>query len=207
MSLLLALLACDGGVTVDSGKPPGGNDTGDTADSGDTGETGETGDTNDSGETGETGDTGETGTPQEGLLGRVGEADVSTRAYSGWEEMYLIGDSGDGDDVCRIRVTFGSSSARTDCALCDWAFDLEVTEASIVSEADPGCLATLGYDSSTVGGLVGTTVSYGYIAEYYGHTQMLVSWDGTDWVPTSFCAYDMATGTFTYDWEDGLVSY
>lgn len=201
MLLTLLLLGCPSKDTVPL------DDTGDTADSADTAETGETGETGDTNDSGETGDTGETGTPREGLLGRLGEASVSTRSYDGWEEMYLIADSGDGDDVCRIRMTYGESTARTDCALCDWAFDLTVVDASIVADTDPGCLATLGYDSSTVGDLVGTTVSYGYIAEYYGHTQMLVSWNGSEWVPTSFCAFDQKTGTFTYDWEDGLVSY
>ncbi|MBT3220570.1 MAG: hypothetical protein HN348_15905, partial [Proteobacteria bacterium] len=117
----------------------------------------------------DTDDTDDTDTVAQGMSGIDGGADCDGLTYDGWEELFLIGDEGKGDDICRLQVELDSVGVpRADCDICTWAFDLEVTAASIVVESESGCAAYLGIDSSNVGNLVGTTRAYGYTPNYFG---------------------------------------
>ena len=157
---------------------------------------------NDSGESGES--AGDTATPQQGLAGRRGSGNVSDD-YQGVEESYFVADRGDGTDVCRVSYVLQSVGERPDCGAgedtCDWAFDIELSAAALVGEADPGC-AGVGIDPLAFDGLV---VSYGFIADYYGHTSVLVVELEGVWTATSFASF--RGEAFEYDWEYGLVDY
>lgn len=192
--------ACDGKEPSDTG-----GDTGDTqGDSADTADSGDSGDTADSGDSA---DTGDSGTGQSGMVGHLGMATADTTSYSGTEEWYLIADDGEGDDVCRIRTTLTNvGQPRTDCADCLWAYDLVVSAPEIVAESGPGC-TVFGYDATNINDLNGTMVSYGYNPDYYGHAQVLATFDGSEWRVVTFAAWDEATGALTYDWQDGIQDY
>lgn len=180
--LLLACTAPDG----DSGK---GTDA--TADTGDTGDSGVTQDTSGTGDSTDT-----STTPQaQGLVVRTGAATANTEGYEGWEELAFIGDEGDGDDLCRVRYQLSSIGARTDCADCTWAHDLGLAEITMVTETT--CPAGFPPPEST-------TRSYGYIAEYFGHANVLAEDAGAGWSATSFADWDETSGAFDYEIEDGL---
>lgn len=181
---LLLLLACTSADSADDTKS--GSDT----DSGlvDTAETGETGDT----------DSGNHGT---GQVGVTGTATADAAGYAGTEDWYFIADSGDGEDVCRIRYTLTGVTARTDCDDCSWAWTLEVSDAEVVTDA--GCAESVGVDATTVGSLDGTTTGYGYIASYYGHADVLAVDEDGQWVVETFAAWDEGTSAFSYDWNQG----
>lgn len=190
-----------------TGKDEGADTGGDTANTTDSGETADTTDTGETADTTDTTDTGDSGTTGSGLVGRIGTATADASSYDGTEEWYLISEDGKGEDVCRIRTTLTNVGApRTDCADCLWAHDLVVSAPEIIAESGPGC-AVFGYDASTIGDLDGTTVSYGYIPEYYGHAQVLAVDDGTRWNVVTFAAWDDATSAFSYDWQDGIQEY
>ena len=125
----------------------------------------------------------------------------------GTEEYYFIADSGEGADVCRIGVTLASEASRTDCDWCDWAFDLVIDDATLMAEDEPGCEATLGISSDAVSSLNGTTVSYGYCSDYYGHAKVFfVEIDGV-WTAVANASWDEKTETFSYDWQSGFAAY
>jgi len=205
LPLLLTLVGCDGKepiITDDTGA-----DTGDTEDTVDTGETGDT----DSAETGETGDTA---ADRYGAIGRLGGAIVvGTDSYVGTEEWYFIGDKGDGDDICRIRVNLTNvGDPRNDCEAggdtCNFAFDLVASNATIVNETDVGCAGTFGYDTTTVSDLDGSMVSYGFLHAFYGHADVLMVYTETEgWTAGTFATYDETTEEFGYDWQDGYANY
>lgn len=202
---LLLLVACPGGD----------KETGDTADTQDTQDTTET-DTSESDtaetDTGET-DTEETDTAQErmGLAGRLGTHTADASSWEGTEELYFIGDEGEGADICRLQLSFSSDSPnallRDDCDVylgaCDFAWDLEIVAAEIVAESDVGCAGTWGTPESWVG----QVVSYAYVSEYYGHAQVIMVDEGKGWDAVSFAFYDDEAKLLTYDWEDGERPY
>ena len=143
-----------------------------------------------------------------GLSGRSGEATVDVETFAGFEEMYFVADQGLGDDVCRVHYDLTSTGVRDDCDDCDWAFDLVSDNAAIVAESDVGCSAVFGIDAANVGELDGTTVSYGYIAEYFGHASVLTQYtQGGSWEVVGFAAFDGATGALEFDLEDGFFPY
>ena len=189
LCMLALLVACSGDPTDDTGGAEAGGDDGGTADSGDDGG-------NDGGEAG----TDDGGSGMQGLAGKAGDATVLSGSFSGLEDRYLIGDEGNGVDICRISTTLTSTAERTDCDDCAWAFDLTVSNAAVAAESGPGCPT----DGSE---LNGTTISYGYIPEYLGHANVLAVDTGNGWAPVDNATYDAKSGFFTYDWQDGYVSY
>jgi len=144
-----------------------------------------------------------------GLAGKLGAATALAGTYDGYEELYFVAEKGAGDDVCRIHYTATSVAERTDCVDCDWAYDLRFTGPSITAETDVGCLPTLGYDADSVNDIDGTSMAYGYIAEYFGHAQVMTLYtEATDsWDVVTFASWDAVTGEFSYDWEDTFYPY
>lgn len=189
--MLNLLLACT--ASPDAADPSSDTGQGDTVD--DTG--GDSG-----GDTG--GDTDTGSAALQALSGLRGTATVGA-AYAGEETRYVIADRGEGEPLCQLAYALTSTATREDCegagAACDWAFDLVVSGATVEAEAEPGC-AAFGLE---VAALEGSTVGYGFVADYHGHTSVLMVDIAGAWTATSFA--DFAGGAFSYDWELGLVDY
>lgn len=143
------------------------------------------------------------------LVGFLGLAEVVNGQYVGEEDWYFVAQEGNGDDVCRIRYLLRSTQSRTeDCVDCDWAYDLEISDATIVSDNDIGCEAALGFDDLSIDSLNGMVVSYGYQAAYVGHEEVLMVENDDDlWSAVCFASFDEETHVFSYDREDGFVGY
>jgi len=159
---------------------------------------------------------------------KVGVADVTYETYSGTEEwVYCPEDTlydaaksvcydldGPLDAFCRVLTDVESTAVRTDCKDCnepDWitklpgfAFDLEVSNAQITAETGPGCSVFL----SSVADLDGSTMSYGYTSDYFGHAQVLFMYNpDSGWEAQNFAHWENKTGEFGYNWPLGTVSY
>ena len=228
---LIALLAgvslagCSGGEkpggdgdTADGGTTGGGTTDGGTTDGGSTGG-GSTGGGTTGGGTTDGGATGGSDTGPEyllGLYGAQGSADVVPGlAYSGTESVYLIADEGDGEVVCQVSYDLNSTGLRDDCEECicaeddcgSFAFDLEVSGVHVTAESGPGCEA-LGLDEAALAELEGSTLSYGYNGDYFGHAAVLI-WEDPKlgWTVVAFAELDPETGAFTYNWERGYYEY
>lgn len=146
-----------------------------------------------------------------GVCGTSGEGTVMSGDFSGFEDVYLIGDEGLGDDVCRIRFTLTTVGAPvTSCDTCEFAFVLERGAPSVVVDADGACAnSALDMGAAGIEAMIGTTVSYGYVSEYVGHSNVLMLLDdATDtWQAVAFASYDDTTGAFLYDRRDGFCGY
>ncbi len=140
------------------------------------------------------------------LLRYEGSAMVDAGSYAGDEILVLEADEGAGDELCRVSYTLTSTAQRDDCAVCDWAFDLVLSDPTIVYESGVGC-GPFGYAAEDVAALDGEPRSYGYAEEYVGHASMLLAHDGSLWEGLSFATYVPETGDFSYGWEAAYVAY
>jgi hypothetical protein len=148
------------------------------------------------------------------LLGFSGQAVGGFDGYQGTEDWYFVAEEGDGEDICRIRYTLTSGDARPDCpdnghAGCIWAWDVTLSDSTIVAESGIGCEGALGVTADTVGDLDGTTMGFGFNPDYYGHAAVLIRdhGDGNGWFVATFASWDEDEGTFTYQWDQGWVEY
>lgn len=183
-----------------------GSDELEPVDSGSIDDTSVPADTSDSAEESDSGGS-DTGEEQIGLLGKIGSAMVTDAGFEGTEDLYFIADYGQGEDICRIRYTLTTIGPRTDCAECEWAYDLLLSGPELIAEMEPGCLATVGVEGSDVGVLDNQVVSYGYNPDYFGHISVLFVLQDGVWGPVDHGAWDQNKGTFVYDWQSGYQSF
>ena len=123
-------------------------------------------------------------------------------AYAGTEAV-VFSDAESGEQLCRVEVTLASTETRSDCAECDWAFTVTVTDANAAGDV-AGCAAVGWGDAAAA---VGTTRGYGYVALYFGHAPVLMAESGGAWGPVGYAAYDAATGALDYDIDGGYQPY
>lgn len=140
------------------------------------------------------------------LLGYEGAAVVDAGSYAGTEVLVIEADEGMGGELCRVSYALTSTAARDDCDACAWAFELVVSDVTIVYEGGVGC-GPFGYSTDDLVALDGSTRSYGFAEEYIGHASMLMVHDGNLWQGLSFATFIEETGDLSYGWDDAYVSY
>ena len=146
--------------------------------------------------------------PGQAVVTREGEALVTPGvSYTGAENFVVKGFYGDGDEICVIHTTLMSTAVRSDCALCEFAFDLVRSGSVVVTDVDGACLTVVGVDASTVSTLDGDVLHYGFESELAGHSPALMTYLNDDWVPATYAEYDDVTDVFTYDWSEGYYPY
>jgi hypothetical protein len=192
--LLVAMAACESTTDTADTTPSDTQDTSSDADSDADADTDT--DTDADADTDTDSDTGQL----LGVKGRAGAATVSESSYVGTEELYFAPEEKTTERICSIVYDLNAVGSRWDCKECSWAFALRVSNAHVASETDPGCLATLGLDASTVDSLNGTVYGYGYNPLYYGHAQVLEVYQDAAWTVVTFASIDEKTGAFGYDW-------
>ncbi|MFH1463716.1 MAG: hypothetical protein ABIO70_04945 [Pseudomonadota bacterium] len=147
----------------------------------------------------------DTDVPQS-MVGYDGEAIAGYDGYDGHEEHFKKADEGAGDDICRVRYELhAKGDPRTDCPDCDWAWDLELTAASIAAESGEGCEGAFGITAENVGGLDGTSFAIGFVSDYYGHGHLFMRDEGEGWAIADWANWDEESGEFSYQWNIGLV--
>ena len=140
------------------------------------------------------------------MLSFSGTAVVDPVSFAGEEELTVVADEGAGDELCRVTYSLHSTGGRADCTECDWAFDLEVSDAVIAAESDVDC-ATFGYGADEVAAMNGTTRAYGFAAEYIGHASTLMVHEGGVWQGQCFATFVEGTGDLSYSWDDAYLDY
>jgi hypothetical protein len=154
--------------------------------------------------------------PLIGVCGQRGAGTVTTGAYSGWVEFYLAGDGGFGDEVCVVR--FGvtrvgaapsgcdNPTAGVDCA---WTHQVRLGNPEVVVDVDGACgNSELALDAARIASLDGWQVAYGFVSEYAGHVNVLMTREATgDWEPFGAATWDPDTGAFYFDHRVGYCGY
>ena len=72
-----------------------------------------------------------------GLTGHKGEVVVDPLSWLGVESWYFTADKGMGDDLCLVTWDSTSTAVRSDCAQCDWAFDVVWTDPRVEIDEAP----------------------------------------------------------------------
>ena len=132
------------------------------------------------------------------MYGWKGEADVSpSTSYSGWEQFYIT-DVSTGENYCVHEWDFDNTAVLTDCADCDWAFEVTGTNGAIAE----GDCAQSGAPESTAG-----PYNYGYgQIDYNGNAyDVLFYGAGGSWGYVALASFDGST--FVYDWLYGYAYY
>ncbi len=175
-----------------------------------------------SGGSGATGNTGAGGSdPVEytevGVCGQRGQGTVNAGEFSGYEEFYIIGEEGFGDDVCVVRfdvTRVGAAPAGCDDPTADreclWTHLVQYDNPQIITDVDGVCAnSELGFDAARTAEVDGSQAAYGFVSEYAGHNSVLMRHDPATetWDPFGNATWDPDTGAFRFDKRDGYCNY
>ncbi|MCB9690098.1 MAG: hypothetical protein H6735_33965 [Alphaproteobacteria bacterium] len=151
----------------------------------------------------------DTDTSTSGLVTGSGTAVVTT-TWAGTEEisvLELVDDTTTGTVLCQVSYELTSTGLRSDCAQCDFAVDLVIGNASVDTDVNGACLASLGVDAATIASWNGQPKAYGYIAEYFGHAEVYVEYDGAEWNTKGYASLDTVTHELSYSWEGDVLTW
>ena len=162
---------------------------------------------------------GEPGFSEEGVCGRRGRSTVtSTDTFEGYEEFYIIGDEGFGDDICIVRfdiVRVGEAPEGCDQFAgaqdeCLWTHLVEYQNPSVELDENGVCAnSELGLDAEAIAEIEGSQVAYGFVSEYQGHNSVLLKHNAQNeqWIPAGNATWDEETSAFRFDARDGACRY
>lgn len=168
---------------------------------------------------GEGGAAGESGFTRVGVCGQRGEATVDTEeTFEGFQEYYIIDDSGLGDDICVVRFDVErAGDAPGGCEMfagqqdeCLWTHLVELKNPMITLDENGVCEnSELGLDAAALMEIDGSQVAYGFVSQYAGHNSVLLKYDDSSetWVPNGNATWDPETGAFRFDRRDGFCNY
>ena len=154
---------------------------------------------------------------EEGVCGQRGRSTVDADSFEGYEEFYIIGDKGFGEDICVVRFDVkrvgpgpegcDDPTADVDCL---WVHEIEYSNPSIVTDVNGVCAKSdLGLDAEAIAEIDGKRVVYGFVSEYVGHNSVILQWDGATmmWGPAGNATWNEDDGSFRFDNRDGTCNY
>lgn len=166
---------------------------------------------------GSAGSAGTTAFSEVGVCGERGQSTVSTTSFVGFEERYLIGEEGLGEDICVVRfdvTRVGAAPGGCDDPAagvdCLWTHRVTFSNPSIVRHVGDVCAnSELALDDAAIAALDGLQVAYGFVSEYAGHASVLMKYEeasGT-WDAYGNAAWDPENSAFRFDHRDGFCGY
>jgi hypothetical protein len=148
-----------------------------------------------------------------GVCGQRGRATANATAYDGYEELFMIGDSGLGVDVCVVRFDVKRVGAAPDgCTDCMWTHLVEYSNPSVMTDTNGACAnSDLALNATAIAAIVGSRVGLGFAPMFQGahgsarmkYFDAMMTWDvsgNATWDPTM-------NDLFRYDNRDGLCNY
>ncbi len=200
-----------GGTSGQGGSPGGSSGT-----AGKGGSSGTAG--SDMPEGGSSGDAGGSGEPLVGVCGLRSAGTVTSDAFETYEELYLLGDEGFGEEVCVVRVEVvrvgdappGCDEMAGQQDECLWTHQVEYRNPEVLLDENGACAnSDLGMDAAAVAALDRTQKAYGYVFEYQGHNSVLMiySEESSLWEPDVNAGWTESTGDFQFDRRDGFCNY
>ena len=143
---------------------------------------------------------------------------VTTEDFESYEEFYLAGEEGLGDDVCVVRVDVvrvgdappGCDEMAGQQDECLWTHLVEYQNPEILLDEGGACAdSDLGLDAAAVAALEGKQIAYGYVFEYQGHNSVLMTYneETSTWEPGVNVGWTESTGAFEFDRADGFCNY
>lgn len=146
-----------------------------------------------------------------GVCGARGQSPVNADSFEGYEEFYLIGEDGFGEDICVVRFdVVRAGEAPGGCEDCAWTHTVEYRNPQITTDVDGVCASSeLGFDSERIGEIDGSQAAYGFVYEYSGHVSVLMKYDDatSTWGPNGNATWSEETGELRFDRRDGFCGY
>lgn len=157
-----------------------------------------------------------------GVCAERGQASVDASTFDGWEERYIISDSGFGTDAerpCVVRFALkrvgdaphGGACMDTLAKKCEWTHLVEYSNPQVLADAAGACAASeLALTSDAIAKLVGSRAEVGFAAQYAGAhgSARLVYFAATQsWDVAGNASWDATTGKLTYTFRNGLCGY
>src|SRR5262249_15146015 len=120
-----------------------------------------------------------------GVCGQRGMGTVDADSFDGWEEFYIIGEEGFGDDICVVRFDVKRAGAAPDgCddpaadVDCLWTHEVQYSNPQVMTDMNGVCAKSdLGFDAAAIAEIEGSRVAYGFVSEYVGHNSVLLTYD------------------------------
>ncbi len=157
-----------------------------------------------------------------GVCAERGQATVTASSFDGWEERYIISDSGFGADAerpCVVRFALervGDAPHASGCmdtlsTKCEWTHLVEYASPQILADVDGACSQSeLALTSEAIAKLVGTRIEVGFAREYagaHGSSRMKYFDSMQAWDVAGNAGWDVTTGKLTYTFRDGFCGY
>ncbi len=152
-----------------------------------------------------------------GVCGQRGMGTARTDSFEGYEEIYIIGEKGFGDDICVVRFDVkrvgagpegcDDPAAEVDCL---WVHEVEYSNPTVMTDTNGVCAKSeLGLDAAAIAEIDGSRVAYGFVSEYVGHNSVIMQYDEAQdvWIPNGNATWDEDSGAFRFDRRDGTCNY
>jgi hypothetical protein len=170
------------------------------------------------GGTGTTGSGGSGGFTEVGVCGQRSEGTVTTSAFEAYEEFYLLADEGFGDAICVVRFDVtragdapgGCDDFAGQAEECLWTHLVEYGNPSVVTDENGVCEnSELMLGADAIAEIDGRQVAYGYVFEYQGHNNVLMSYNEEReiWEAGVNAGWAEDSGAFQFDRRDGFCNY
>jgi len=157
-----------------------------------------------------------------GVCAEHGESTVDTTSLDGWEDRYIISDSGFGTDAerpCVVRFDLkrvGDAPHASECMdtlskKCEWTHLVEYSNPQVLVDTDGVCAKSdLALTSDAIATIVGSRVEIGYAREYagaHGSSRMKYFESMKAWDVAGNASWDTTTNRLTYTFRDGFCNY
>lgn len=160
--------------------------------------------------------------PNVGVCAVHGEATAEATSFDGWEDRYIVSDSGFGSDAdrpCVIRFDLkrvGPASHASGCVdtlakPCEWTHLVEYSNPQILADLAGACAnSDLGLTPDAVAKIVGTRLEVGYLNQYagaHGSVRMVYFDSKNAWDVAGNATWTASTKLLSYTFRDGLCNY
>jgi hypothetical protein len=162
------------------------------------------------------------GWPNVGVCAERGEATVDASTFDGWEERYIISDSGFGSDAerpCVVRFALkrvgdaphASTCMDTLAKKCEWTHLVEYSSPQVLADAAGACAnSALALSSDAIANIAGSRAEVGFAKQYAGAhgSARLKYFEATQaWDVAGNASWDSTTHRLTYTFRNGLCGY
>ncbi len=154
---------------------------------------------------------GTSGFAEVGVCGHRGQSTVALTEFEGYEEYFLIGEEGFGEDICVVRFDVTRvGDAPAGCPDCLWSHLVELDNPSTELDTDGVCARSeLAFDMARIAELDGSRIAYGFVPEFAGHVSVLMKYDDAlgAWDAFGSASYDGAALTLKFERRNGICGY
>lgn len=157
-----------------------------------------------------------------GVCAERGEATVDVSTFDGWEERYIISDSGFGSDAdrpCVVRFALkrvgdaphASACMDTLAKPCEWTHLVEYGNPQVLADTAGACAQSqLALTAAAIAKIVGSRVEVGFARQYagaHGSSRMKYFEAMQAWDVAGNASWDTTARKLTYTFRDGFCGY